>query len=164
MWSMLKDMSVAQGLIGSYMWKYCSFHAKVSWKPELDSSDQIQPDNILVHMGNISFLIRDPRAAQWASSSEQFIDQLSGSLVENFYKKLTSHENQKRRATTSYWLELQLIMIMKDLYFIKPISGSYCNWKFLITIIYDLSQYNQLDNLRAATTWPAAAFIVYWVA
>jgi hypothetical protein len=86
------------------------------------------------------------------SSSEQFIDRLSGSRVDHFYKKLTSQENQKRRATTSYWLELQLIMIMKDLYFIKPISGSYCNWKLLITIIYDLPQYNQLDNLRAATT------------
>jgi hypothetical protein len=86
------------------------------------------------------------------SSSEQFIDQLSGSLVDHFYKKLTSQENQKRRATTSHWLELQLIMIMKDLYFIKPISGSYCSLKLLITIIYDLPQYNQLDNLRAATT------------
>lgn len=146
------------------MWKYCSFHANVFLKTRIRLIRSHSARQYTCTCGIFSFLIRDPRAAQWASSSEQFIDQLSGSLLDHFYKKLTSQENQKRRATTSYWLESQLIMIMKDLYFIKPISGSYCNWKLLIAIIYDLPQYNQVDNRRAATTWPAAAFIVYWVA
>jgi len=67
MWRMLKDMSVAQGLIGSYMWKYCSFHAKVFLKTRIRL---IRSDSDRQHTCTYGkFFIPHPRSSSCPMSS-----------------------------------------------------------------------------------------------
>ncbi len=162
---MLKDMSFAQGLIGSYMWKYCSFHAKVFLKTRIR---HIRSDSARQYTCTYGkFFIPHSRCSSCPMSSPHlnsllinWVVHLSIISTRSWPPKRT--KNVEPPLVTGWSCSWSWSWRISTSLSLSLVVTVICNWKLLITIIYDLPQYNQLDNLRAETTWPAAAFIVYW--